>query len=374
MRIVPILTAIAVIAVLFLLVFQREAVLSFAGLEPEAAAPVAAPAPELPGAGSEGPRRVSVVALDSSATEIDSAVVLRGRTEAARQVALMAETSGRVNSPPIAKGTKVAAGDLLCTLDIGTREATLAQAEASLAQARLAFDNAKALKQNGFAAETQVAAARAGYEAAEAALTAARRDIENTRISAPFAGVLESDTAELGALLQPGSPCATVLALDPIRLVGFVPELEVDRVTLGAPAGARLATGREVIGRVSFVSRSADPATRTFRVEAEVANPDLSIRDGQTAEILIQSAGRRAHLLPQASLTLADDGSLGVRVVGEDPELGAVARFVPVELLRDSPEGVWVAGLPDSAKVIVEGQDYVTDGVPLEVTMRESGS
>ena len=369
MRIVPILTAIAVVVVLFLLVFQRAAVLDFAGLAPEPAI-TAAPAAPGPDSTAPGAKRVSVIALASEVREIDSAVVLRGRTEAARQVELRAETSGRVVSAPIPKGTLVAAGDVLCEIDIGTREASLAQARASRDQARLSFDNTTKLNASGYAAETALLAAKAGLEAAAAAVAAAEADIAHTRIAAPFAGVLESDTAETGAYLQGGGLCATVLALDPIRLVGFVPELDVDRITLGAAAGARLATGREVIGRVTFLSRAADAATRTFRVEAEVANADLSIRDGQTAEILVQSSGRMAHLLPQSALTLADDGTLGVRIA----DSGDVARFVPVELLRDSLEGIWVAGLDETARVIVEGQDYVTDGVALAVTMREPGT
>jgi multidrug efflux system membrane fusion protein len=160
--------------------------------------------------------------------------------------------------------------------------------------------------------------------------------------------------------------------LTPIRLVGYVAEADIARVSEGAAVGARLSTGQEVMGTVRFVGRSADPVTRTFRVEAEVPNDDLTFRAGQTADILIQTAGRKAHLLPQSSLTLNDDGDLGVRVVG-GAENGDVARFLPVELIRDGTDGVWLGGLPDEVAVIVVGQDYVVDGVPIEVTYREPG-
>jgi len=107
--------------------------------------------------------------------------------------------------------------------------------------------------------------------------------------------------------------------------------------------------------------------TRTFRVEIDVANPDLSIRDGQTAEILIASAGKQAHLLPQSALTLNDDGNLGLRLVGPDN----VSKFMEVDLLRDTIEGVWLAGLPEEVAVIVVGQEYVNDGVEVAPTYRE---
>ncbi len=114
------------------------------------------------------------------------------------------------------------------------------------------------------------------------------------------------------------------------------------------------------------MSRSADEATRTFRVEVEVPNPDLSIRDGQTAEIAISGGGQAAHLLPGSALTLDDSGQLGLRLVVEGR-----AAFHPVTLLRDTAEGVWVAGLPEVADVIVVGQEFVTEGVAVDVTWRE---
>ena len=101
--------------------------------------------------------------------------------------------------------------------------------------------------------------------------------------------------------------------------------------------------------------------------DVSVPNPDLSIRDGQTAEIGIQADGEVAHLLPQSALTLDDDGNLGVRLVEDD-----VATFAEVSVLRDSTKGVWVTGLPQEAAIIVVGQEFVVDGVPVAPTYREA--
>jgi multidrug efflux system membrane fusion protein len=211
-----------------------------------------------------------------------------------------------------------------------------------------------------------VASAQAGIEGAQASIAVWDRELELLEIRAPFSGLLESDTAELGTLMQPGAPCATIIQLDPIKLVGFVPEATVDQVTVGAMAGARLTNGEEVVGQVTFLSRSADELTRTFRVEIRVPNEDLHIGDGQTAEILVSSDGRRAHLMPASALTLDNDGNIGVRVVGE----GDIARFLPVGILRDTIDGIWVTGLPETVDVIVVGQEYVTDGVPVIPTLQ----
>jgi membrane fusion protein, multidrug efflux system len=406
MRILPFLTAVLVCAALYLLVFERDRLTAFAA--GKQVAPAADDIIEAP-PGEAEVRRISVVVTPSVAQEIDNAVLARGQTSAARQVEVRAETTGLVVSEPLRRGAYVTAGQLLCSLDPGTRAAQLAEAEARLDEARARLPESEArlaeaqarlreadindraasrLSEGGFASETRVAGAQAGVEAAraavesaragltsaasgirsaEAAVQAAESEITKLSITAPFDGLLETDTAELGALLQPGSPCATVIQLDPIKLVGFVSEIDVEKVEVGAMAGARLITGQQVAGRVTFLSRSADPLTRTFRVEVTVPNADLAIRDGQTAEIIIAAEGRRAHLLPASALTLDDDGQLGVRIVDSESR----AQFVRVVLLRDVPEGVWLSGLPDEATVILVGQEFVTDGVPVTPVVRE---
>ncbi|MFC6637537.1 efflux RND transporter periplasmic adaptor subunit [Sulfitobacter sp. JBTF-M27] len=412
MRIFSILAALAVTLLLAMSILARPQLVALLGgdetrTEQETTEQVS----ETPSVVEQDPDTlVKVQVRKLTGQQVDSAVILRGETEAARQVDVKSETSAVIVSDPLRKGAHVEEGDALCVLDPGTRQAALDEArarlseaesrvpegEARLAEAKARLDEAEInqnaaarLSEDGFASQTRLAAtdaavaaakagvssatsglraARSGIEAATAAVAAAETEIARLTISAPFSGLLESDTAELGSLLQPGALCATIIQLDPIKLVGFVPETEVNRVMLGAQAGARLAAGGEqVIGNVTFLSRSADPQTRTFRVEIEVPNDDLRIRDGQTAEIAISSAGVKAHLVPQSALTLNDDGTLGVRLVDEN----AVVSFAPVEIMRDTSRGIWVTGLPEVADVIVVGQEYVTAGVRVAPTWVE---
>jgi multidrug efflux system membrane fusion protein len=400
MRIFSILAALALVLFLAVFILARPQFNAAFGGQPD---PEAATTPDTAADAAEVDKKlVKVMVRKVMAEQVDSAVVLRGQTEAARQVEVRSETSAIIVSEPLRKGTRITEGETMCKLDTGTRQAMVdeararlqeaesrvPEAEARVEEARARLEEAKInqnaaarLIQDGFASQTRVAAsdaavasaeagvrsassglraARSGIEAATAAVAAAETEIMRLDIKAPFSGLLESDTAELGSLLQPGALCGTIIQLDPIKLVGFVPETEVNRVTLGAQAGARLAAGGgEVVGEVVFLSRSADPQTRTFRVEIEVPNSDLSIRDGQTAEIGIASAGVRAHLIPQSALTLNDDGALGVRLV--DP--ANTVEFLPVTLMRDTAKGVWVTGLPEVANIITVGQEFVTAGV-----------
>ncbi|MFT7524052.1 MAG: multidrug efflux system membrane fusion protein [Candidatus Paceibacteria bacterium] len=363
MRLFPILTAIVVTIGIYFALFERPALVAYAlgeAVEEE----VVQPAPS-----NDVAKRppVSVLVLKSSAQSVDSGIVLRGRTEAARNIDVRSENTGLVVSEPLRKGTLVNAGQLLCELDPGTKVVALTEAKARLAEATINEKAASSLAAKGFGSQTTATSRLAALQSAQAGVERAEKDIERLRIVAPFNGLLESDTAELGVLLQPGGVCAHVIQLDPIKLVGFVPEQGISKIAEGARAGARLIDGAVVNGQVAFLSRSADPITRTFRVEIEIPNPELSIRDGSTAEIFIAFSGERAHLLPQSALTLDDNGNLGVRAV-----LDGVARFFNVRIIRDTTDGIWLAGLPEDIDVIVVGQEYVIDGRRVAVTYRET--
>lgn len=310
-------------------------------------------------------KAVSVLAMKSMEQDVTSGIVLRGQTSAFKSVQAKAETSGAVISQPLRKGTLVEMGELLCELDIGTKAAALAEAKARLAEAT-ANNNASAeLVKKGIVSETQAISREAALEAAIAGVERAQSDLDHTKIVAPFNGLLESDTAELGDFMQPGTPCATVLALNPIKLVGYATEQQVSLIEVGATAGARLINGDQVVGKVSFISRSADQTTRTFLVETTVPNDNLKIRDGATADIYIGLAGIKGHLLPQSSLTLNNEGELGVRIAD-----GEKAKFMPISVIRDAADGIWVTGLPTTTDVIVVGQEYVTDGSDIKVSYK----
>lgn len=367
MRWISILSALLVGAVLYAAIIERDRLRALAGGEPAPDSVTEAEETETVTQASRA--AVDVVVLRSTARDVDSGIVLRGRTEAERRVVVMSETTGRVISEPLRRGTRVNAGDLLCKLDPGTRSAMLAEAEARYREAEANAQASERLSERGFTAETTAIGNRAALQAAQAAIEQAKLEIERLEIHAPFGGLIEADTAEYGALLQPGSECATVIDIDPIKFVGFVSEQAVDRIEIGAPVAVRLVTGREFVGRIRFVSYSADPDTRTFRVEADVPNSALQIRDGLTAEGIVATEGTRAHLVPQSALTLDDAGRLGLRLV-ED----GVARFAPADVVRDTPEGVLLSGLPDEIEVIVTGQDFVTDGQAVAVTYAGEGS
>ena len=135
-------------------------------------------------------------------------------------------------------------------------------------------------------------------------------------------------------------------------------ERSVARLRAGLPAVARSLGGDEVPGTLRYIAPSADPATRTYRIEVEAANPGYRIREGITADIAIETDTRMAHFITPALLSLADDGTIGLKTVDGENRV----RFRPVDIIEDTPDGIWLGGLPREIQVITVGQEFVVAG------------
>jgi multidrug efflux system membrane fusion protein len=293
-------------------------------------------------------------------------VRVRGRTQAFRMVEVRAEQSGRVVATPALRGARVNTGDVLCEIAVDNRQADLDEAISRREQTRLEFTASQDLQRQGLQSQVALAQTKAAYDSAVAAVERATLALENTRIKAPFDGVVETRPVEIGDLLDRGGVCATVMDDDPMLLVGLVPEQDIGKIALGAAVNASLLTGEQVTGTVTYVGRAADAQSRSYRIEVEVSSDSPSIRDGITTEVLIAASQVQAHLIPASALTLDDNGSVGVKLLAADNRV----VFAPVQIIGDDPTqvngGIWVSGLPVQANLITHGQELVFPGQRVE--------
>ena len=293
-------------------------------------------------------------------------ISLRGRTTATRSVSVRAETSGVVAQAPILQGTFVRAGTVLCRLAVDARQASLDMAKANLKSKQLQMQASTNLATKGFRSPTQVLSDQATLDSAQASVRSAEVALAQVNIRAPFAGVFDHRDAEVGTYLSPGQSCGSVIELDPLLVVGDLPETETGKVHVGATATAKLVSGEMITGRVRFVSRDADPTTRTYRVEITSANAGSKVRSGLSADISIAAGVGPAHMAPTVALVLDSAGRQGVRYVQADNTVA----FAPVTVLEETPQGLWIAGLHGQARIITVGQSYVSEGQRVRVAAR----
>jgi multidrug efflux system membrane fusion protein len=309
---------------------------------------------------------VRVAAL--TASERAATVTVRGRTQALHAVDVRAEIDGVVKAIHFDKGQKVKAGDVLCEIDVNDRGAKVAQMNAMVAQTGKELEVAQELFKEGFRSKTQLAQSQAAYEAAKAGASTMDIQLANTKIRAPFDGYIDDRYVDAGDYMRAGDKCEMVYAPEPFLAVGNVSEQEVGQITLGDPASATLVTGQTVAGKVRFVGDRADPVTRTFRVEVQLPNADNTLRDGVSADIHIPVRKLKAIHLSPGVMVLDDSGAVGVRVVQN-----GIVHFIPIQIISDGPDGMWVGGLPDHTDVIVVGQEFVTNGEHVKAVLDKTG-
>ena len=188
-------------------------------------------------------------------------------------------------------------------------------------------------------------------------------ELNRTEVKSPFSGYIES-VVKPGNFIERGQVCATIIQLDPIIFVAEVPEISIAKVKVGQNVDINLITGQKVSGILSFVSKSASPATKTFRVEVEIQNKDGLIKDGLTADLIIKTDKVKSHNISPSILILDDDGNLGVRITNSEN----IVEFYEIEIVQDSPEGLRATGIPEGSNIIIQGQGFVEEGQLVQIT------
>ena len=291
-----------------------------------------------------------------------------GQTEPLRTVELNSETEGRIESIGAKRGLRLEKGDVILRLDMRDRNARLEQSRASVNEHRTAYRAQLELKSQGYVSETQIAETLAKLEAAKADLIRAKLDLEYMLIRAPFDGVLQERDVEIGDFVRAGDPVATFVDNTSIIVSGTISEQDVGFVRIDDIGHANLATGQKISGRIRYISPVADQSTRTFMVELEVPNEAGDLPAGVTAEMQLPGGSALAQKISPSLLTLDAGGVVGVKVLDE---LNRVV-FYPVEMAVSKPDGVWVTGLPETARIITVGQGYAAVGQEVEPVVEQA--
>lgn len=313
------------------------------------------PLPQAPAASRE-PFPVEVRRL--VAEPVTRALLNQGEVLPNRTVTLRAEVAGTLAEIVAPEGTRVEAGDVLLRIDAGDLPARLEEAQALLEQTQAEYEAAQQLEERGFTPQQRLRELFTALQAARATIERIRREIENTTITAPFAGIVNDVLLDEGAFVSVNGEIATLIDNDPLVVAIDVPQQSVANVAPDRPAEVTFVTGRTAEGVVTYVSATAQRETRTFRVEVRVPNEGGETPSGISAETRIPIERVAAHFLSPALLSLAADGRLGVKTVSE---AGDVA-FHAVEIVQARAQGVYVSGLPDEVLVITVGQGFVQEG------------
>ena len=155
--------------------------------------------------------------------------------------------------------------------------------------------------------------------------------------------------------------------MDRLLATAQVPQSAVGGLRLGDAVRVLPAGLEPVEGRITYISGAADTGTRSFRLEAEVANPMRNLAAGMSATLEIPAEKVNAHFVSPAVLALSNKGEVGVMSVNRDNRV----VFHATRFVRTESDGAWVAGLPEQVRLITLGQGFVSEGQTVDPVAEE---
>jgi RND family efflux transporter MFP subunit len=298
---------------------------------------------------------------------------LPGEVRARYETRLAFRLPGHMIERRVEVGQRVAAGQVIATIDArdaGLAEsqarAQLAQAESQAALAGADLKRFAELRGRNFISqaeydrrEAQAHQAREQVAAARAAAMQASNQVGYTVLTAPHAGVITALEAEAGQVLAAGQTVARLARPDELEIAVSVPEHRRHEFTRRVQYQVTLwsAPGTAYAGRLREISPVADSATRTYAARIAVNGEDSRLGIGMTAELRVLAAGGSAPRLP-VSAVFHRDGKPAVWIVRD----GQVA-LVPVTTGELHGNDVAVtAGIEAGQRVVTAGVNRLEPG------------
>jgi membrane fusion protein (multidrug efflux system) len=297
-----------------------------------------------------------------------------GTLVAVRAVTVGAELPGTIREVHFDSGAFVRRGALLVKLDTSAEEAQLASAEAEAALAKINLDRARSLRAGEANAPADLDTNVARAKQANAAVAGLQATIAKKTIRAPFDGRVAIRQVELGQVVSPGTPIASIQSVDPIYAEFWLGQQALAEVKAGQPARLRTDTfpGSTWDGAITTVNTEVDVATRNVRVRATFANEDGRLRPGMFANVEVLSREVRPVLtIPATAVLYAPFGDSVFVVEEKKDESGKatlVARQKFVRLGERRGDLVAVAsGLATGDTVVSAGAFKLRNGVAVVV-------
>ena len=324
-----------------------------------------------------GTENIAIVTLG----DVMSGPTLSGSLTAEREASVRAQVGGSVLQIYAEQGQRVRAGQLLAQVDASGLQDAFLSARAAVTSARSSADIAtrelargEKLLAAGAIAERDIEqsrrasiAANAGLADARARLANAQKQLSNTRITAPISGVVSDRQVSAGDVVQPGAAMFTVVDPSSMRLEASIPAEQLDQVRIGVPVSFTVTgyPGRTLIGKVTRINPTADPATRQVRIIASIPNTSGTLVGGLFATGRLASESKSGLIAPVAAIDQRSSVPSVMRI-----KQGKVER-IPVQLgLRDEgAERIQItAGVQAGDTLLLGAAQGISSGTVIKVS------
>lgn len=300
-----------------------------------------------------GPKPLQVEATTVSRQSLGQSITRSGTLRAEQEVKLLAEEEGRVDKLPVYEGDRVKKGDLLLQLDDAQLRAEVKKAVAQRKQAKLDVQRLERLQKSKLITEDELARARTAFDIAAAEEDLLQSRLDNTRITAPFDGVVSQRLIEPGDVAAKFTHLLTLTSTDTLLAELAISELLLAGVAVNDEVTIMLdALGDQRFqGTVLRIHPTVDSVTRQGIVEIRISEPPEQAKPGQLCRVELKLRPQPRLLLPFSALRRDTQGEF-VYVIDNEQK----ARRTAVR------SGIHLDGSVEILDGVKEGERVVTHG------------
>ncbi|MBW2714971.1 MAG: efflux RND transporter periplasmic adaptor subunit [Deltaproteobacteria bacterium] len=291
-----------------------------------------------------------------------------GTARANESIDIRPLVSQRIVAIHFTEGERVEAGSVLVELQSAEARADVASARATLAESTSHLRRAQRLYETKAVSASELDQRVTRRDADRAALDAAEARLADTRVSAPFAGILGLRNVSLGSYVTPENVITTLDDTDLIKLDFVVPETMLAQLVPGLSIKAKSAAwpGVEFVGTVASIDTRVDPVSRTLTVRALLPNSEGRLRPGMFLTVKLLREDVEALVVPETAI-VPERSRMFVLVVGADD----IIERREVRTGRRSPGLVEViGGLAAGEVIVVEGTQKAISGRAIRIIDR----
>jgi membrane fusion protein (multidrug efflux system) len=310
-------------------------------------------------------KAVPVEAAKVLAGPLSEQVTAVGTLLSNEAVTVASEIPGRLAEIHFQEGQPVEKGTPLFTLDDSVYRAQLADAKAKLKLAEQTYQRTSQLFSSKYATAQSADEAVSNLAVSKAAAELARVQLDKTRITAPFAGIVGLRQVSVGEYITAGQALVNLEAIDPVKVDFRVPEKFLPAIKVGQTIRIKVDAfpDDKFEGTVYAIAPRIDVAGRSLLVRAKVPNSDQRLRPGLFARVtVLLQLKEDALTVPEQAIVPQGDSQFVFKIVDSK----AVLTKVMVGVRRSGRVEI-VDGLAAGDEVVTAGQLKLRDRTPVSV-------
>ncbi|PPC87796.1 MAG: efflux transporter periplasmic adaptor subunit [Hyphomicrobium sp.] len=315
------------------------------------------------GRGAGGPVAVEASKVRQATKSSDIRAV--GSLQSDESVQIASEIAGRIADIPFKEGQPVKSGDIIVRLDEALAKAEVADAQARLTLATANNDRARTLSRTGIVTGRSRDEAVSNFETSNAALELAQTRLEKHTLKVPFDGVAGVRGVSVGAYVGVGVPIVNIEKIDTLKVDFKVPEIYLEKIKVGQKIEVLVDAlpDKTFTGEIYAINPQVDVNGRALQIRARLANPEMMLRPGLFARIVIKGmTAQEVTLVPESAIVPRGGESFVYKV-----ENGQAIESRVKLGERKNAEVEILEGLAVTATVVTAGQQKLRNGAPVEI-------